>query len=68
MLLPNYQIRSPEANVRGGEVAFPVKGLTVAGTAEEMFNGIDMLGSNLDLSRATTAPTFRINLLQIGGE
>jgi len=66
MLFPNYQIRSPDANIRDGKVSFPVKGLTVAGTAEEMFNGIDMLGS--DLSRATTAPTFRIKLLQIGGE
>jgi len=54
--------------IQDGKVAFPVKGLTVAGTAEEMFNGIDMLGDDLDLSRATTAPTFRIKLLQIGGE
>lgn len=54
--------------IQDGKVAFPVKGLTVAGTAEEMFNGIDMLGNDLDLSRATTAPTFRIKLLQIGGE
>jgi PmbA protein len=54
--------------IQDGKVAFPVKGLTVAGTADEMFNGIDMLGSDLDLSRAATAPTFRIKLLQIGGE
>jgi PmbA protein len=54
--------------IQDGKVAFPVKGLTVAGTAEEMFNGIDMLGDDLDLNRDTTAPTFRIKLLQIGGE
>ena len=51
-----------------GAVAFPVKGLTVAGTADEMLNGIDMIGDDLDLNRARTAPTFRIKLLQIGGE
>jgi PmbA protein len=54
--------------IEDGKVAFPVKGLTVAGTAEEMFNGIDMLGDDLDLNRGTTAPTFRIRLLQIGGD
>ena len=54
--------------IEDGKVAFPVKGLTVAGTADEMFNGIDMLGDDLDLNRGTAAPTFRIKLLQIGGE
>ena len=54
--------------IQDGKIAFPVKGLTVAGTAEEMFNGIDMLGDDLDFNRGSTAPTFRIKLLQIGGE
>jgi len=45
-----------------------VKGLTVAGTADEMLTGIDMVGNDLDLNRSRTAPTFRIMLLQIGGE
>ncbi len=54
--------------IRDGKVAFPVKGLTIAGSADEMFNGIDMLADDLDLNRGTTAPTFRIKLLQIGGE
>lgn len=49
-------------------IAFPVKGLTIAGTAEAMLNGIDMVADDLDLNRTMTAPTFRINLLQIGGE
>jgi len=54
--------------IENGSVAFPVKGLTIAGTAEEMLNGIDMLGSDLDLNRNFTAPTFRIKEMQIGGE
>ena len=54
--------------IEDGKIAFPVKGLTIAGTAEEMFNGIDMLGDDLDLNRGTAAPTFRIKVLQIGGE
>jgi PmbA protein len=54
--------------IEGGKIAFPVKGLTIAGRAEEMLNGIDMVGNDLDLNRSTTAPTFRIRELLIGGE
>jgi PmbA protein len=54
--------------IENGKVAFPVKGVTIAGTAEEMLNGIDMVGNDLDLNRGITAPTFRIALMQIGGE
>jgi PmbA protein len=54
--------------IEDGKIAFPVKGLTIAGTADEMLNGIDLLADDLDLSRRVTTPTFRITLLQIGGE
>ncbi len=54
--------------VENGKVAFPVKGLTVAGNAFEMLNGIDMVGNDLDLNRSFTAPTFRIKSIQIGGK
>ncbi len=54
--------------VEGGKIVFPVRGLTIAGTADEMLNGIDLVANDLDLNRPLTAPTFRIKLLQIGGE
>jgi PmbA protein len=54
--------------VRNGKTTFPVKGLTIAGTADEMLNNIDMMGNDLDLNRSFTAPTFRIKAMQIGGE
>jgi PmbA protein len=54
--------------VENGKIAFPVRGLTIAGTAVEMLDGIDMLGNDLDLSRSFTAPTFRIKEIQIGGK
>lgn len=53
--------------IQNGRLAFPVMGLTIAATADEMLNGIDMLGSDLDLNRTITAPTFRIREMQIGG-
>jgi len=54
--------------VEDGKITFPVRGLTIAGTAFEMLNNIDMVGNDLDLNRSFTAPTFRIKLMQIGGE
>ena len=54
--------------IEGGKIAFPVKGLTIAGRADEILNALDMMGNDLDLNRATAAPTFRIPEMQIGGE
>ena len=54
--------------IEDGKIAFPVKGLTIAATADEMLNGIDMVANDLDLNRAVTAPTLRIKRMQIGGE
>ncbi|MFB0564396.1 MAG: TldD/PmbA family protein [Candidatus Aminicenantaceae bacterium] len=54
--------------IENGTIAFPVKGLTIGGTADEMFNSIDMVGNDLDLNRTFTSPTFRIKMMQIGGE
>jgi PmbA protein len=54
--------------IENGKIAFPVKGLTIAGTAEKMLMGIDMVGTDLDLDRRFTAPTFRIKEMQVGGE
>jgi len=53
--------------IQNGRLAFPVMGLTIAASADEMLNGIDMLGNDLDMNRSTTAPTFRIREMQIGG-
>ena len=54
--------------VENGKIAFPVRGLTIAGTAEEILNGIDMIADDLDLGLSMAAPTLRVRLLQIGGE
>jgi PmbA protein len=54
--------------IEDGQIAFPVKGLTIAGPADAILNGIDMVADDLDLDRTMTAPTFRVRLLQIGGE
>ncbi len=54
--------------IENGKIAFPVKGLTIAGTADSILNGIDMVGNDLDLNRTIAAPTMRIQSMQIGGK
>lgn len=54
--------------IEDGKIAFPVKGLTIAGKADEMLSDIDLVADDLDLNRTMTSPTFRIKILQIGGE
>jgi len=54
--------------LENGQIAYPVKGLTIASTADAMLNGIDLVADDLDLHRGFTAPTFRIREMQIGGD
>ena len=54
--------------IENGKIAFPVRGLTIAGSAEEIFNGIDLLADDLDLNLGFAGPTLRVKVLQIGGE
>jgi len=50
-----------------GEIMFPVEGLTIAGSADAILNGIDMMGSDIDMNRSFASPTFRVMEMQIGG-
>ena len=53
--------------IENGKIAFPVEGLTVAGNAEQILNGIDMMGNDIDMNRSFASPSFRIAEMQIGG-
>jgi len=54
--------------IENGQIIFPVKGLTVAGNAFDMFNNIDAVGTDLDLNKSFTTPTVKILNMQIGGK
>lgn len=54
--------------IENGKIAFPVKGVTIAGSAKTILMGIDMKGSDLDMNRRLAAPTLRVKEMQIGGE
>jgi PmbA protein len=54
--------------VVNGEIVSPVKGVTIAGKAFDILNGIDMMGNDIDMNKTFAAPTFRVAEMQIGGK
>jgi PmbA protein len=53
--------------IEKGEILYPVEGLTIAGSADAILNGIDMMGNDIDMNRSFASPTFRVRGMQIGG-
>jgi PmbA protein len=54
--------------IANGEIVSPVKGVTIAGKAFDILNGIDMMGNDIDMNMTFSAPTFRVADMQIGGK
>ena len=54
--------------ISGGQMAFPVEEITVAGNLKDMFNSISEIGSDLEFRGSVAAPTLRIDGLTVAGE
>ncbi|HTA25135.1 MAG TPA: TldD/PmbA family protein [Terriglobales bacterium] len=54
--------------ISGGELAYPVEEITVAGNLKEMFFNISEIGNDLEFRGAMASPTIRIEGLTVGGE
>jgi PmbA protein len=54
--------------ISGGELAYPVEEITVAGNLKEMFFNISEIGNDLEFRGAMACPTIRIEGLTVGGE
>ena len=54
--------------ISGGELAFPVEEITVAGNLKDMFLNISEIGNNLEFRGAVASPPIRIDGLTVGGE
>jgi PmbA protein len=54
--------------IEDGELAFPVEEITIAGNLKDMFQTIEMVGSDLDLRGRIAAPTVKIASMMIAGE
>jgi len=53
--------------IDNGALTYPVEEITLAGNLREMFQQIEMVGNDLDLTRAIAAPTLKINGLTLAG-
>jgi PmbA protein len=53
--------------IEDGERAYPVRGITVAGTIREMLAAIDMVGNDLRVLGTIATPTFRISEMAVSG-
>ena len=54
--------------ISGGEFAYPVEEITVAGNLKEIFFNISEIANDLEFRGSDAAPTLRIDGLIVGGE
>jgi len=54
--------------ISGGQLAFPVEEITVAGNLKELFFNISEIGNDLEFRGSMACPTIRIDGLTVGGE
>jgi len=54
--------------ISGGELAYPVEEITVAGNLKEMFFHISEIGNDLEFRGSLACPTIRIDGLTVAGE
>ncbi len=54
--------------ISGGELAYPVEEITVAGNLKEIFFNISEIGNDLEFRGAVACPTIRVDGLIVGGE
>lgn len=54
--------------ISGGELAYPVEEITVAGNLKEIFLNISEIGNDLEFRGSVASPTIRIDGLTVGGE
>jgi PmbA protein len=53
--------------IRGGELAFPVSEVTIAGSLQEMLMNLDAVGSDLEFRGSLAAPTLVVGEMTVGG-
>jgi PmbA protein len=54
--------------ISGGELAYPVEEITVAGNLKEMFFNISEIANDLEFRGSMASPTIRIDGLMVGGD
>jgi PmbA protein len=54
--------------IDNGELTYPVEEITIAGNLKEMFQNIEMVGSDLELRGRIASPTIKISQMTIAGD
>jgi PmbA protein len=54
--------------IENGELTFPVSEITIAGTLQQMLQGIEAIGSDLEFRGALASPTLLISEMTISGQ
>ncbi len=54
--------------ISGGEFAYPVEEITVAGNLKELFLNITEIGNDLEFRGAIASPSIRVDGLTVGGQ
>lgn len=54
--------------VRNGQLAFPVREVTIAGNLAQMLKDVEMIGSDLEFRGAIAAPTLKIREMTVSGK
>jgi PmbA protein len=54
--------------ISGGEFAYPVEEITVAGNLKELFFNISEIANDLEFRGSVAAPTIRVDGLTVGGQ
>ena len=54
--------------IEGGELAYPVEEITIAGNLGDMLQSIDAIGSDLVWLGRTASPSVRVSNMTVAGE
>jgi PmbA protein len=68
MVTGDYSRGAAGVWIEDGELAFPVEEITIAGNLKNMFQTIEMVGSDLNLRGRIAAPTVKIAGMTIAGD
>ena len=53
--------------IEGGELAYPVEEITIAGNLKDMFAGIEMIGNDLVFRGRIASPTVKLSEMMVAG-
>ncbi|MBI2359086.1 MAG: TldD/PmbA family protein, partial [Deltaproteobacteria bacterium] len=54
--------------IDGGQLAYPVEEVTIAGNLKEMLQNIEMVGDDLEMKDRISSPTIKISRMIVAGD